>query len=233
MRFFHGHSAGDLIYFLPAIQHFGDGEIYFYRGRAGSLTRERAESLSTLLTHQSYIRLCCFWEGPLTDGIDLSQVVDRHYKTNLNFTDMCCDYLKIPHPDREQAWLTVPDPLPVAEVVINRCVRWRNEAFPWSRVLATYPDATFIGLPEEYAEFSYRYGPVHYRWTPTYLDAARVIAGCKLFIGNQSCCAAIAEGIKQRMVLETMPRHSGIWNCHFERAGKIHAYDDTVELPAI
>jgi ADP-heptose:LPS heptosyltransferase len=49
--------------------------------------------------------------------------------------------------------------------------------------------------------------------TPTLLDVARVIAGCKLFVGNQSSPRAIAEGLKIPVVVEK-GRHN---QCHFAR----------------
>jgi hypothetical protein len=56
-------------------------------------------------------------------------------------------------------------------------------------------------------------GPVPIVATPTLLDVARVIAGCKLFVGNQSCPRAIAEGLKVP-VASSHGRHN---TCHFAR----------------
>ncbi len=66
--------------------------------------------------------------------------------------------------------------------------------------------------------------------TANLLEVARVIAGSRLFVGNQSCPAAIAEGLKHPMILEVFPTMA---NCCFERLGRINAWGDDIELPAL
>jgi hypothetical protein len=57
-----------------------------------------------------------------------------------------------------------------------------------------------------------------------------VIAGSRLFVGNQSCPAAIAEGLKRPMILEVYP---ALPNCCFERPDRINAWDGAIQLPAV
>jgi hypothetical protein len=64
--------------------------------------------------------------------------------------------------------------------------------------------------------------------TSTLLQIARVIAGSRLFVGNQSCPAAIAEGLKHSMILEV---YRDLPNCCFERVERINAWDGTIALP--
>ena len=216
------------------MQRLGGGEFYLFAHEHGGIGQGQAESLCRLLEVQPYIRKCGWSYGHGEGGICLSDVYTHNYRHGLNLTDMMCDALGLGRTPREEPWLTVPEPRSVAPVVINRCPRWHNGRFPWQRVVAAYGrDAIFVGHLSEFEEFVFRFGYLSYYYTPTYLEAARVIAGAQLFIGNQSSMAAIAEGIKAPMVLETLPRESWWWNCHWERSGKIHGYDEHVELPPL
>ena len=60
------------------------------------------------------------------------------------------------------------------------------------------------------------------------LQAAEVIAGAELFIGNQSCPRAIAEGLKVAVVQETDRSRD---NCHWERPNAWYGYRSCVHLP--
>jgi hypothetical protein len=61
-------------------------------------------------------------------------------------------------------------------------------------------------------------------------EAAQVIAGCELFVGNQSACFWLAEAMKKRIVLEVWP---GGPNCLIKRDGVVNGWDRTVELPQL
>ena len=64
------------------------------------------------------------------------------------------------------------------------------------------PDAIFLGLPDEY-EMMRRYHPtLKYVPTSDFLKAAEIIAGCRLFVGNQSGLSSIAEGLKVPRLIE-------------------------------
>jgi len=60
------------------------------------------------------------------------------------------------------------------------------------------------------------------------LDLAQVISGADLFIGNQSCAYAIAEGLKKRAVLEVC---TWLPNCLFHRPDVTHGWDFGTKLP--
>ncbi len=227
---FHDGEIGDCLAHLQPFKQLGGGEFYLYRRPDMRLNQELGDSLLTLLECQPYIKKCGW--GSATPGAIDFHAVRHHWRNNLNLTDMACRWLGLPYPDRNEPWLTVPNPKQVARVIINRCPRWHNDAFPWKRVVEKYgPEAVFIGLKSEWIDFVDRFGMVSYYYTPSLLCAAEVIKGGEWFIGNQSACHWIAEGTKTNTVLETMPRHSDSWNCHFERANKIHGYDASIELP--
>ena len=91
------------------------------------------------------------------------------------------------------------------------------------------PDqAVFVGTEAEHEIFCGTCGKVPHFKTKDLNEAARVIAGCELFVGNQTSTHAIAEAMKKRIVLE-------VWregpNCLVFRKDVIHGWDQFVQLP--
>ena len=101
--------------------------------------------------------------------------------------------------------------------------------FNWQMIYKRYHQiAVFIGNLDEYDNFQEECGPIPYVETPSLLDAARLIAGSKLFIGNQSVCKAIAEGLKQNTILESSRK---LANCIYPRHNLWVGMDHTVHMP--
>ena len=90
---------------------------------------------------------------------------------------------------------------------MNRTRRYRNSALSYAFLQRHESRTVFIGLADEYEDFRkmYRVNMPHYL-PKDFLQAARAIAACRLFIGNQSSCFAIAEGLKVPRVLEVFPQ---------------------------
>lgn len=109
--------------------------------------------------------------------------------------------------------------------------RYHNSSFPWRLVWDKYhKDALFVGMKNEYENFCASIGRV--RWMPTkdLCEAAQVIAGCSLFVGNQSICHMIAEAMKKPILLEVWPEGP---NCLSFREGVTHGWDWSVQLPEV
>jgi len=97
----------------------------------------------------------------------------------------------------------------------------------WSK----YKDqAVFVGTPEEHKVFCATCGVIPFYPTLNLAEAARVISGCDLFIGNQSAPHAIAEGLKKRIILEVWPAGA---NCLIFREGVIHGWNEEIQLPEV
>lgn len=108
-------------------------------------------------------------------------------------------------PDFQNPWITniTPDPRGDQRIIINRTDRYQNRHFRWQDIVRHYNTALlFVGTKEEHAAFTSRYGPVEYLPTANLLEVASLIAASPLFIGNQSACFAVAEGMKHRRLLE-------------------------------
>src|SRR5688500_17669953 len=129
-------------------------------------------------------------------------------------------------------WLTAdPSPATAGRVVINCTERYRNEFFPWKEIMDHYGSTTlFVGTEREHQIFRDRYGAIEYLPTKNLLELAEVIAGCELFIGNQSVAHAIAEGLKKPLIQETS---LSIPDCVFMRPGAQHVDTGKVSLPAV
>ena len=98
---------------------------------------------------------------------------------------------------------------------------------PWDKYAR---DAVFVGLPDEHAAFCREVGPVTQYPTDDLLQVARVIAGAKLFVGNQSSPRAIAEGLKKPVVQEIFMHDP---NCCFNRPDEWDGRDGSVHLPEL
>jgi hypothetical protein len=87
------------------------------------------------------------------------------------------------------------------DVIINRTPRYNEDYFDYT-LLKDY-DCGFIGLEEEYEDFKKKYGDwSKYLEVNNAHEVAKFIGGSKLFVGNQSSCKAIAEGLKHPRLIE-------------------------------
>jgi len=219
-RFTHSGDLGDIIYSLPTIRALGGGRLILFDSPAlthHGMSAQRASFIIPLLEAQPYITGVEFSEEPVED------TPLNHFRefgaTGRNLADMHLAAYGLPSRERDTPWLHVSEAIRTTPVVISRTPRYRTP-FPWQRVADKYREAiTFIGLEREHQSFCRRYGDVEYRPTANLLEAARVIAGCDLFVGNQGSLSAIAHGLHQNQVLAI---HSG--NCQFERASLMNVW---------
>jgi hypothetical protein len=137
-------------------------------------------------------------------------------------------------PDMSKPWLLniEPDSRSNGRVVVNRSARYQNQFFQWREIVAHYGSLImFIGTLDEHRDFCSNYGTVEYVATANLLEAARLINGSELFIGNQSSCMTIAEGLKHPRILEGSLL---IPDCIYPNAHNAqYVFDGTVTLPAI
>jgi hypothetical protein len=223
-------DCGDVLYSLPAVQALGGGALRLVPAAytTARMTSATAESLATLLRCQPYVAGCEFAEWP--EGVDLDSW-RRRYRSDLNVADLVCEALGLPPQPPEQPWLTVPRPRRVARVLFHRSSRYHNWAFPWQRVYEKYGrEAAVVGTPEEHRDFCAYLGPLPRVPTPTFLDLAEAIAGCELFVGNQSAPMAVALGLGQRLLQEVCLMAP---NCFFERPNATYGYGADLELPEL
>lgn len=243
--FRHAGDLGDIIYALPAIRAMGGGDLFIESASytRQKLTKDRWCGIDLLLKEQPYITSVRPYYGEnVAHNLNLFRVtMERGLASGNGHDKSLCDWVLetngLPLTAKDEPWLTV-DPKPVAAVVINRTGAGRpshqcyhNPAFPWHRVWRKYHDnAVFIGTPAEHELFCKVCGEVPYHLTANLLEAAQVIAGASLFVGNQSVCHSLAQGLFKRVLLEVWKEGQ---NSSFHRDGVVNALDQNVELPEI
>ena len=114
-------------------------------------------------------------------------------------------------------------------VVFSRSLRYRNPKFPWPQAVRKYgASSLFIGLANEYQDFT-RFGVrmEHYRMR-NFLDAAEIINGSRMLIANQSCFGWIAMGLGKPLIQES---HAVIHDSRCPRENCIYHHDGPLNLP--
>lgn len=251
ITFRHAGDRGDIIASLPVVKYLcGTGQCIFYLEAATytreMLTPENWRGLEKILQAQPYITTVLPWRGEKTH-YNLNDFRAKLHKAlrvgagkNKSLADWFIETHNVPPDCKDAPWLTL-EPNRVARVVFNRSGAnrprqhiYHNAAFPWPRVIQKYKGkSVFIGLPDEYEEFqSFFIEPNDVPFFPTrdLFEASRVIAGCDLFVGNQSVALWVAEGLKKDIVLE-------VWregpNSNSERVGFTQGWDNKVVLPEL
>lgn len=242
----HSGDLGDVIYSLPVIKSLGEGVLwlssdthYPYPARPHGLAEEDwVHNIAALLNQQDYI-----WKALYTPTMPYS--IDHDLNSFRKFYArpgpenyrsifrLHLDAFKTDYPE-DQPWLTVQDPIeiPGKPIVVNRTQRYHNDKVSiWPVLKAHEGQFVFIGSEPEYREFKAYCLPMqNIPWhpTPTLLDAARVIAGCKVFIGNQSAPMAIAIGLGKNIVQEVWASNP---NCRFKRGNILYAQNQLPTIP--
>lgn len=244
--FYHSGDLGDIVFSLPTIRALGGGVLVLGPEMSTPIKARSPinamgfHNLAPLIAQQSYITKVVFSElMPQDARFDLNawripyfglrghlSAEDRKTIARAHLATFGADRS---HENRQ--WLQVDRPERAADVICSRNLRCPNPKFPWPKILAAYRGLTaFVGTEREHAEFSRQFGVIPYVQTRSLLDVARVIAACRLFVGNQSCPYAIAEGLKMSAIQEVYPEHAC---CQFERPDVQLVWDEQVKLPEL
>jgi hypothetical protein len=216
-------DLGDLTYSLAAVKELGIEKLYLnvnpkYKiPRVGEtkFNEKAAMALMPLIQAQPYIKEVALYDGePVDYNLDLFRLYG-----DLTWTNLCYIILKTFGCDTQamnRQWLFVEPKKMEKIVLINKTDRYLNPEVDWTRFIEAYGDyMAFVGLESEYKAFieEFKVDIPHYA-TKDFLELAQLIAGCSIFIGNQSSPYAIAEGLKVdtiQVVCDQCP------NCLFER----------------
>jgi hypothetical protein len=216
--FKHSGATGDLIYSLAIMKHLGGGDFRLHLNQMdwigrhyygappnpfhqGRLTQQDFDYMQDFMEAQDYINSFAVLDpaDEVTHNLDRFRAPFVNHPGN--YVDIYATVFGITDPKTQEflritPWLSVPEPNPVAEVVINRTARWCADPLPdtW-RDLPT-DSVVFVGLPQEHQQFEALTGSkISYYPTATQLELASVIAGADQFVGNQSQCLALAIGL--------------------------------------
>ncbi len=217
VHFKHFGLIGDIIYAIPAMQSLaGEKKIHLHLqinqkslykqsmqhgNKDKILTEKSVAMISPLLLSQPQFEVVDILN---TQKIDYDLDEFRNYPFDYNTNHICRWYFHMYGitADLSKPWLSVsPDTSFNNEIVIARSFRYRAPGINYN-FLQAYPNITFVGLQEEYEDMKKAIPALKYKPVTNFLELAKVIAGCKFFIGNQSFPYALAEALKVKRVLE-------------------------------
>jgi hypothetical protein len=213
--FRHSGKMGDIIYALPTIRALGGGTLYLHPGGGEGLSVQAAEAMLPLLRVQPYLEGASLWSGePFDVDLDVWRRFYSPFERNLAESHLMA--FDLPFEEASLQWLTIDRPAqPSGSVVFNRTgIRLGVPGF-WETCYERFGrEAVFVGHPNEHRAFCEQVGQIEFLPTGDLLDVAHAIAGSLLFVGNQSCPYAVAEGLKHPSILGTEP---GIPDCKVRR----------------
>lgn len=229
--FKHSGDAGDVVQGLCAMKVLGGGTLYLAKEKwvRQPIDGNSFRNIAPLFERQPYVKRVLPHDGrDVRYNLDLFRSVFHMW--GKNGCEMILKALGQPEHCGNAPWLEA-DSNPVAEVVINLTLRYRNRFFPWHELYAKYGKrAVFVGAPIEHWHFTNDYGPIPYMKTDNYLELANVINGAKLFIGNQSSPLAIATGLGKQIVCEVSHMFP---TCRFQRSNFHCSGGSVVTMPDI
>ncbi len=217
VHFKHFGLIGDIIYAIPAMKALaGNKKIHLHlqinqdslyskgmkhHNQGKILTEKSVEMLAPLLLSQPEFAVCDILTSQKID-YDLDEF--RKYPFDYNTNHICRWYFHMYgiSADLGKPWLSVePDNSYHDEIVIARSFRYRAPGISYD-FLKQYPNITFVGLKEEYEDMRKAIPDLKHKSVSNFLEFAKIIAGCRFFIGNQSFPFAVAEALKVRRILE-------------------------------
>lgn len=244
--FYHSGDLGDVIYAMATVKELGGGIVQLGPDNRTTMpTREpmlphRVQLIAPLLAAQPYVNKVEY-KAALAPDIDYDlnqfrkQIIGHRLDVapGMNLARCHLRHFEQRLEADEKPWISVDEPIRLdgKSVVISRTVRYHNQRFNWREIMRRYGSrSVFVGTESEWNHFCREFGPIDYHKTENLLDVAKIIAGAKLFIGNQSCPYAIAEGMKQNAILEVAPQAP---NCMFERPNVWAVSRTPFQLPVL
>jgi hypothetical protein len=168
------------------------------------MSRREAVALLPLLSAQEYVQEAELYTNQSID-LDLDSFRATGFDLGRGHIGRYYSYAFKCQPRLWEAWIKVtPSDRFKDYILVNRTTRYRNPAISY-RFLSGRKDVVFVGYAQEYADFVKECPRVPQVIAEDALQLASWLAGCKLFIGNQSCCYSLCEAMKTRRVLELFP----------------------------
>lgn len=234
LNFKHSANAGDLIYSLPGIRaacrRFGKkAKILCGFDLTGKYAAEHPLG-NRLFTPEMFNTV-----QPLVEGLAFIESMehwenqcDVHY--NLDEIRYIPEKLGMPHTEIRQ-WIMMQFPeltgdigepwIPPANrkkdvepyIALNLTQRYRNDEINYSFLDSLGIPVLFLGVPKEHDLAIIQCRKAQYIKTKNYAEVAGVIGNSVLFIGNQSSCFAVAEGMGHPRLLEQDRKATNVIPC--------------------
>lgn len=227
LRFLFATNIGDLCYAMPSMRSIcrkynKKAIIYlrlnvkatYYEGAKHPngdvmLTRKSYEMMRPLLMAQDWVEAVEVFCG---DKYDIDMDVIRRESIGLpnghiarwyflSYPDMCCDLT--------EKWVQyTPNPeiveLVKKSIIVNFTERYRNNYVDYQFMNFVHKDIPilFAGTGGEFETFQKLVPRTQYLKVDDFDELACAIDNCKFFMGNQSFCYALAEGLKKDRIME-------------------------------
>jgi len=192
--FQHDGGNGDIIYSLPIIYAFGGGTLYI-------TNKNRYQFIASLLELQGLIIKEGFGPKEIINFRGFRYIDKAARKRGPKHLLLCHSELLNITCDLTQKWLKVA-PTHKYDIVINRTRKFHDKKEIDWKLLYDYNSA-FIGYDNDFKLFqretNLSWPKIKYN---NALEMTQIIAGSKLFVGNQSFAFSVAEGLKHPRVLE-------------------------------
>lgn len=218
INFSHSGHAGDIIYAIPAMYALAKGrKINLYlklhqpvrdftkkmRHPNGNvmLTEKTVELFAPLLLDQPAFNRC---EALTDQQIHYDLTLFREFPFDYRMGSIARWYFLTYGISRDlsEPWLSVvPNESYKDAIVVARSSRYHSPAIEYG-FLKRYSRIVFVGMQDEFEEMKKQIPNLEYKSVINFLELASIIAGSKLFIGNQSFPFSLAEALKARRVLE-------------------------------
>lgn len=216
----HSGNAGDIIYALPTLKKIYEltgakinlclkldqpivltGNLSHPLGNV-MLNQKMVDLLNPLLLKQEYISTVENYTPEKVIHIDLDFFRSGIFPLDRgNIARWCC-YTTGVSADLWKKWIDVtPNQNFKDTIIIARSSRYQNTTLDFS-FLSRYKNTKFVGVSSEFLAIKEFIPNIEWLEVANFLELAEVIAGCKLFIGNQSFPFSIAEGLKVPRILE-------------------------------
>jgi hypothetical protein len=218
LNFTHSGNAGDVMYALPVIKQLSEmtgsrlnlllkinEPMHLSPGFEHPLgnvmiNQQMADGIMALLNTQTYVK-CAVYNGEEVD-VDLSAFRETGFHLNKGNIARWNFHTTGVFTDLAKPWLAVePDTTFADTIVIARSSRYNNPFIDYS-FLAKYNNLAFVGVESEYLAMKKMVPHIKWVTVENFLQMAKIIAGSKFFIGNQSFPYSIAEALKARRLLE-------------------------------
>lgn len=241
INIFHTGNAGDIIYALPVIK-----ALFAAGGKRANLLLKLGEPLAVspgdehplggVMLNSTIVQML----KPLVEAQEYINEVRVFNEDNIHLdltlfrtAGFPLDKGDIGHwnfftsginADLSSPWLHVkPNMSFSGHIVLARSSRYNNALIDFS-FLSGYDNLVFVGVESEYESMKQFVPGLQFRRVSNFLTLAQIIAGCRLFIGNQSFPYSVAEGLKTPRLLETfyqipnvMPSGPGGYDFYFQR----------------
>jgi len=220
--------SGDLISFLPAVktacENLGakadiymwlDQKAFYYQGAEhpyeSMFPQHAYDMMKPLIEAQAYVNSFNIWKGEeIVVDLDVhrTKFIGMPYGSIHRWLGFCYPDTQC---DLSKPWLHVPwHNFPSwyhnkanQKVLINRTSRYNKPYLTYWFMEKYKEQLMFCGLPQEHEKFQKDWGfELPLLVVDNFLELAIAIKCCKFFIGNQSMCYAIAEGLKSHRLLE-------------------------------